>query len=304
MVAYLISDEGNISVVLKGKQYFVNATDDVHDRIMDALREGKTEDEIFDILDRVTAVQNYVEDSDVKVIDGVVTYQGEEVHNTLTERILKFMRNELPVQPLINFLKKLMDNPSYSARKELFDFLSHKSLPITEDGDFLAYKAVGHDYMDKWKGQLDNSVGHTVSMTRFHVDDDRNHGCSAGLHAGTLDYVQGYGNFREDENGDRDPHSDRCIIVKINPTNVVSVPLDCECQKLRTCSYTVIKDYEGEMEYQLYSDDGEEWEEWEEDWDMEDYMDDEDFSSTPVAPESFIIDTSNLDSFKDNWMDN
>ena len=106
MVAYLISDEGNISVVLKGKQYFVNSTDDVHAKVMDALREEKTEDEIFDVLDRVTAVQNYIEDSDVKVIDGIVTYQGEEVHNTLTERILKFMRNELPVQPLINFLKK------------------------------------------------------------------------------------------------------------------------------------------------------------------------------------------------------
>tara|TARA_R110000824_G_scaffold128568_5_gene289597 strand:- start:4587 stop:5495 length:909 start_codon:yes stop_codon:yes gene_type:complete len=302
MVAYLISDEGNISVVLKGKQYFVNSTDDVHAGVMDALREEKTEDEIFNVLDRVTAVQNYVDDTDVKIIDGVVTYQGEEVHNTLTERILKFMRNDLPVQPLVNFLKKLMGNPSYSARQQLFDFLSHKSLPVTEDGDFLAYKAVRHDYKDKWKGSLDNSVGHTVSMTRFHVDDDRNNGCSAGLHAGTLDYVQGYGSFREDEEGNPDESSDRCIIVKIDPTNVVSVPLDCECQKLRTCSYTVLKDYEGEMEYHLYSDDGDEWED--EDWDIDDYMDYEDFSSTPVAPENFVVDTSSLDSFKDNWMDN
>ena len=69
MVAYLISDEGNISVVLKGKQYFVNSTDDVHAKVMDALREEKTEDEIFEVLDRVTAVQNYIEDSDVIVID-------------------------------------------------------------------------------------------------------------------------------------------------------------------------------------------------------------------------------------------
>ena len=130
MVAYLISDEGNISVVLKGKQYFVNSTDDVHAKVMDALREEKTEDEIFDVLDRVTAVQNYVEDSDVKVIDGIVTYQGEEVHNTLTERILKFMRNELPVQPLINFLKKLMENPSYSARQELLISCLTKAFPL------------------------------------------------------------------------------------------------------------------------------------------------------------------------------
>ena len=30
MTAYLISDEGNISIVLKGKQYFVNSTDEAH----------------------------------------------------------------------------------------------------------------------------------------------------------------------------------------------------------------------------------------------------------------------------------
>jgi len=289
MVAYLISDEGNISVVLKGKQYFVNSTDDVHEKIMDALREGKTEDEIFDILDRVTAVQNYVEDSDVKVIDGVVTYQGEEVHNTLTERILKFMRNELPVQPLINFLKKLMENPSFSARQELFDFLSHKSLPVTEDGDFLAYKAVRHDYKDKWRGVLDNSVGHTVTMKRFGVDDDRNHGCSAGLHAGTLDYVQSYGAFYEDEEGNPDPNCDKCIIVKISPTDVVSVPLDCECQKLRTCEYTVLKDYEGEMEYHLYMDDGDEWDD-----DYDDYDDSHD-DDEDITEGWFHIDTGGLD---------
>jgi len=287
MVAYLISDEGNISVVLKGKQYFVNSTDDVHAKVMDALREGKTEDEIFDVLDRVTAVQNYIEDSDVKVIDGIVTYQGEEVHNTLTERILKFMRNELPVQPLINFLKKLMANPSYSARQELFDFLSHKSLPITEDGDFLAYKAVNNDYRDKWKGSFDNSVGHTVSMKRFGVDDDRNHGCSAGLHAGTLEYVQNYGSFYEDEEGNPSPSSDKCIIVKINPTNVVSVPLDCECQKLRTCEYTVLKDYEGEMEYHLYMDDGDVWD------DDDDYLDGSDVEQMPQG--WFHIDTGGID---------
>jgi hypothetical protein len=295
MVAYLISDEGNISLVLKGKQYFVNSTDDVHEKIMDALREGKSEDEIFNVLDRVTAVQNYLEDSEVKVVDGVVSYQGEEVHNTLTERILKFMRYELPVQPLINFLKKLMENPSFSARQELFDFLSHRSLPITEDGDFLAYKAVSHDYKDKWRGVLDNSVGSTVTMKRFGVDDDRNHGCSAGLHAGTLDYVQSYGCFREDEEGNHDPHSDKCIIVKINPTNVVSVPLCSDFQKLRTCEYTVLKDYEGEMEYHLYMDDGDEWDD-----DLDDDWDDDQESPIDLSQYGNI----DGDNFKDNWMNN
>ena len=225
MAAYLISDEGNISIVLKGKQYFVSSTDGDHPLVMEALKSDKTEDEILLIIDKEARVQDYLEDSDVKIKDGCVIYQEEEVHNALTEKIIGFMRLGLPVQPLINFLKNMMRNPSFASRKELFDFLSHKSLPITEDGCFLAYKAVGNNFMDKWSGTVDNSIGETPTMARFGVDDDRNNGCSAGLHAGTLEYVQSYGRFCEDEDS-----TDQCIIVKINPEDVVSVPTDCNCQ--------------------------------------------------------------------------
>ena len=290
MVAYLISDEGNISIVLKGKQYFVNASDDFHTKVINAISEGKTEDEILDIIDRVSAIEDYLEDSEVQIIDGAVIYQGEVVHNTLTERILKFMAKGLPVQPLINFLKKLMENPSYSARMELFDFLSHKSLPITEDGDFLAYKAVSSTYMDKYKGTFNNSVGETVEMKRFGVDDDRNHGCSAGLHAGTLEYVQGYGNFYKDEEGNPLESSDKCIIVKISPSDVVSVPLDSECQKLRTCQYVVVKDYEGEMQHHLYMDNGNEWSDYGPDDDYDCYDDDEDDDTIEGLRERYDAD--------------
>jgi hypothetical protein len=307
MTAYLISDEGNISIVLKGKQYFVNSTDESHASVMDALRNNKTEDEILVILDKATQVQDYLEDSEVKIKDGCVVYHGEEVHNTLTEKILSFMRQGLPVQPLVNFLKNMMKNPSFGSRRELFDFLSHKSLPITEDGCFLAYKAVNNNFTDKYSGTIDNSVGQKPSMRRFGVDDDRNNGCSSGLHAGTLDYVQGYGSFYEDEDGQPTDNSDKCIIVKINPEDVVSVPLDCECQKLRTTAYEVVKLYEGEMEYTLATDEGYEWDE---DWELEDYMDEEDSvdkqESVKMAETkmNFQIDTSALDSFKDKWMSN
>ena len=310
MTAYLISDEGNISIVLKGKQYFVNSTDEAHASIIDAIRNNKTEDEILLILDKSTQVQDYLEDSEVQVKDGCVVYQGEEVHNTLTEKILSFMRQGLPVQPLINFLKNMMKNPSFASRRELFDFLSHKSLPVTEDGCFLAYKAVRHDFMDKWSGTVDNNIGQSPTMARFGVDDDRNHGCSSGLHAGTLEYVQGYGGFYEDEEGNPTSNSDQCVIVKINPEDVVSVPTDCSCQKLRTTSYEVIKLYEGEMIYTLATDEGYEWDEdydedHDEDWDLEDYMEEEETIELKDQPSvSFQIDTSDLDSFKDRWLNN
>ena len=269
-VPYMISGDGNITLILFGEQYFINVEDSQHTRVMGALRDNATEDELLTIVDKTTAIKDYTSESGlIEIKDGCVLYDGEEVHNSLTERILTFMGEGLPVEPLLNFMEKMMQNPSFGARRELFDFLEHKNLPLTEDGDFLAYKAVKHDYSDKWSGSYDNSIGTVAQMKRFSVDDDRNHSCSAGLHAGTLEYVQSYGCFHDS------PESDKVIIVKISPENVVSVPTDCNCQKLRTCEYTVVRDYEGVMEYNLYTDDGEEWqsEEEEDDYaDIDGYM--------------------------------
>jgi hypothetical protein len=77
------------------------------------LRAGKTEDEILEVLDKASQVADYLEDSEVQIKDGCVMYHGEAVHNTLTEKIISFMRQELPVQPLINFLKNMMIRASH-----------------------------------------------------------------------------------------------------------------------------------------------------------------------------------------------
>ena len=254
MVPHMISGDGNVALILNGKQFYIQKEDDVRERVLGMLSEGATAEDILTVIDRATPVADYLEDSDVKVVDGVLTYCGEEVHNSLTERIITFMKEGLPVQPLINFLKRLMENPSFSARNELFDFLDHRSLPITEDGHFLAYKSVNYNYKDKYSGKITNKVGETVTMARYGVDDDRGNGCGSGLHAGTLAYVQSYGSFHDEDD------SDRVVIVKIDPEHVVSVPKDCDCQKLRCCEYVVLRDYEGEMQHNLYTDEGDEWE--------------------------------------------
>ena len=263
MVPYMISGSGNITLVLNGEQFFIVKEDSAYDKVRQALVDNASADELLLLVDKAKGVADYVHSTSIKIANGCVFYEGEEVHNTLTERILTFMQEGLPVSPLVNFLEKLMQNPSYSARQELFDFLEHKSLPVTEDGDFLAYKAVSSTYMDKYTNKVSNTIGSSVEMGRFGVDDDRGHGCSSGLHAGTLEYVQSYGCFHDGDGGDK------CIIVKINPTDIVSVPTDSGCQKLRTCKYFVLRDYEGKMEYNLYTDDGDVYED-DDDWD-EDY---------------------------------
>ena len=255
MVPYMISGDGNITLVLNGEQFFIVKEDSSYDKVRQALSDNASAEELLLLVDKAKEVADYVHSTDIQIKNGCVFYDGEEVHNTLTDRILTFMKEGLPVKPLVNFLEKLMQNPSYSARQELFDFLEHKHLPVTEDGDFLAYKAVNSTYMDKYTGKVGNSIGSSVEMVRWNVDDDRGHGCASGLHAGTLEYVQSYGCFHDGDG------ADKCIIVKINPTDVVSVPTDSGCQKLRTCKYLVLRDYEGKMEYNLYTDDGDEWDE-------------------------------------------
>ena len=234
--------DGNLTLVLNNKSYQVLPDHINYKMILEALPTA-TSDELLEIVDIEKAVASF-SDGLVEIKNGQVTYEGEAVHGSISKRILEFMSKGLPFQPLVIFLKNLMENPSMQSQKELYDFLEHEHLPITEDGYFLAYKAVRSDFKDKYRGVFDNSVGQICEMTRSKVDDDRGRGCSNGLHAGALNYVAGYGSVES---------NDKIVIVKINPKDVVSVPSDCNFEKLRTCRYEVVGEYQGELLKPLYS---------------------------------------------------
>jgi hypothetical protein len=234
--------DGNLTLVLNNRTYQVLPDHINYKMILERLPTADA-DELLDIVDVQKAVAAF-SDGLVEIKNGKVLYEGEEVHGSISKRILEFMSKGLPFQPLVNFLNNLMENPSMQSQKELYDFLEHEHLPITEDGHFLAYKAVRSDFKDKYRGVFDNSVGQVVKMQRAKVDDNRARGCSDGLHAGALNYVANYGSIDS---------GDRIVIVKINPRDVVSVPSDCNCEKLRTCRYEVVGEYQGELLKPLYS---------------------------------------------------
>ena len=236
--------DGNLTVVLKNKSHQVLPDHLNYKMIMEALPTA-SEDELLGMVDVETAVASF-SDGRVTVENGVVKFDGDEVHGSISKRILEFMKNGLPFEPLVQFLHNVMENPSMQSQRELYDFLEHENLPITEDGYFLAYKAVRSDFKDKYRGVFDNSVGQVCEMVRAKVDDNREVGCSQGLHAGALSYVASYGSVDS---------GDKIVIVKINPKDVVSVPKDCDCQKLRTCRYEVVGLYEGELDRPMYSAD-------------------------------------------------
>ena len=256
--------DGNLTLILNNKAHQVLPDHINYKMILEALPTA-TNDELLELVDIETAVANFSQ-GQVEVKNGKVLFEGEEVHGSISKRILEFMSKGLPFEPLVKFLENLMNNPSMQSQTELYDFLEHENLPITEDGYFLAYKAVSKDFKDKWRGSFDNRVGQVCEMRRAKVDDNRGRGCSAGLHAGALNYVASYGSVDA---------GDHIVIVKINPEDVVSVPSDCNCEKLRTCKYEVVGEYQGELLKPLYKSEFEEDSYVDEEAELHDEYDDE-----------------------------
>jgi hypothetical protein len=220
------------------------------------------------------------------VKDRQIYFNGEVVHNTLSMRILNLMSDGFDANPMLRFLENLMLNPSVRSRNELYGFLDYGKLPITEDGCFLAYKVVDNSYYAK-RSNPDGSrnrhyVGDVVRMNREEVDPHSERTCSTGLHFCSLDYVPCYGCSG----------SDKVMIIKLNPRDVVSIPFDYKNTKGRCCEYQVVSEYKGAwnisaFDEQVYSSDGGEYEpEEEDDWE-DDFDDDEDYVAYPLYADNY-----------------
>ena len=185
-----------------------------------------------------------------------VSYDGETLPDILADKVRAIAAEGLPVKLFANFWENLNNNPSASSVRELYDFLAYKELPITEDGFFIAYKGVASNGLSvcgntKTKvlqgivddnGKIQNNVGDTIEVKRWDVDDNRDNGCSFGLHVGSMDYATTWG--------------EKTLVVKVNPADVVSVPTDCGCQKCRVSKYEVIDSYENEIKSVITDSEG------------------------------------------------
>jgi len=171
-------------------------------------------------------------EGEFRLEDGFIKYDGQNLDNVLSDYILGLIQKGVDYKPMLKFVENLQQNPSFKVVERLYQFLSHKNLPITSDGCFLAYKAVTHDFKDKRTKTKDNSVGCVVEERRNRVDDNMENECSNGLHVGSLAYVN---NFADS--------GDKMIVCKVNPADVVAVPY-ADAQKLRCCKYEVVDLYE------------------------------------------------------------
>lgn len=127
------------------------------------------------------------------------------------------------------FIKNMFDNPFIDAVEELFDYCCVHDFVITKDGCFLAYKNVDKNYNSIHASpdgtHLNHSIGSIVKEKYY--DTDRTQTCSKGLHFCSKGYLKYY-------------PGDRTVIVKVNPKDVVSIPIDYSFMKGRCREYKVI----------------------------------------------------------------
>jgi hypothetical protein len=237
-IPYVIKTNGSVTLYLKGECLTVAPDHPNYTKIVDAIKADDFSN-IDSLVNVAVAVTKYAGDR-VTITDGVVFYGTFEVHNSLADRIVKMMNEGFKFDHMVKFLENLMQNPSARAVSETYWFLENYGLPITDDGCFLAYKAVRNDYKDIYSGKYDNSVGAKPFMLRNQVDDNYDVDCSKGLHVGALDYVVQYGHFSKGQ--PRAEGGNRLLIVKVNPKDVVSVPKYAGHTKMRVCEYTVVNE--------------------------------------------------------------
>lgn len=226
MKAYPFIIQGtNITVVIDNKVHTIASSHPTFARVREAIRTGDWA-EVKKLADPRKAVINYGK-GNIKIVEDTLYWKGEVLHNALSKRILAMLQEGFEIDPMVNFMDNLMQNPSRRAVEELYGFLEKNDLPITPDGCFLAYKKVRDNYKDVHSGTFDNSVGKTCEMPRNRVDDDKDRTCSTGLHFCSHSYLAHFG-------------GERVVILKINPRDVVSIPSDYNNAKGRTCRYEVI----------------------------------------------------------------
>lgn len=250
----------SIVVTIGGFPSVVPRNNSLVKEILEAVKVND-ETKVKELVDRALAIKT-VTNGIVEIKDGTVYYKDQPLSNAVVPKMLEMFDMGIDLKPWFNFVEKLMANPSFSSREQLYRFIEANNVAITEEGDLLLYKWVQDNYMDTHSGTISNRVGAVVEMERSSVDDDPNRTCSSGLHVCS----QGYTKF-----------GTRLMLIKVSPTDVVSVPVDYNNSKMRTCKYEVFAEV-NPMEYETrdwarepvygYSSDNYEYDDfWDDSWD-------------------------------------
>lgn len=168
----------------------------------------------------------------ISVKNGELIMGGQVMRTGISNQIIKTIMAGGRPDGLIEFQRKAINHPDPRMIGELCAFVESNGLPVTREGDILAYKSVRKDYMDHYSGTVCYKVGMTPMMDRKAVNNNPEETCSSGLHACAARYFKGslFG-------GDR---NSRVVLVMIRPKDVVSIPTDYSGAKMRCERMTVL----------------------------------------------------------------
>ena len=226
-VNWIITDF-NIVVNYQGQTHIIPRQDQLADDLIAALKD-KNYDDIPNLVSAAKRVEDFGE-GHFTVEDGIVYIDGMKCPEVLGRKIVQFANQELPYEPLVKFAANLLQNPSFRAVNELFQFLEENDCPLTEDGLIICYKKVNADFTDLHTGTIDNSVGNVVEMPRNEVDENSEVLCSNGLHSASWEYAHNFYSSKSDA---------VMLELEINPADVVSIPKSYD-GKMRVCKYKVL----------------------------------------------------------------
>lgn len=195
-----------------------------YEHILDVLENERDED-LAPFLQPIKLIQNQITGyPDLRLKGDTLRYKDKPVPSYVASKILELYKLGKPIDRLYKFLTNLDENPSNRVREQLYRFLERGQLPITENGTFLAYKKINADYTDCHTSTIKQEFNKPVTMDRNLVDDDPDISCSHGLHVCSFAYLRTF-------------DGERIITTEVNPRDVVCVPYDYVCAKMRVCKY-------------------------------------------------------------------
>lgn len=187
--------------------------------------------DVIAMIDMGETISSYTE-GHLTVCGDSVTFNGFVLDSRINERIVAACRGERGnLMNIMRMFSKLLQHNDRRIIEELYSFIEHNDIEIDSEGDLIAWKVITRDWKDCHTKTIDNSIGATPEMPRTMVNDNKHDLCSAGLHVCARSYIS---SFRSG--------SDRLVKVKLDPTDVVSVPTDYKGAKLRACKYTVMEE--------------------------------------------------------------
>lgn len=218
----------SITLILDGKSVSLNSDDANFVLVSEAARRGD-EESVLDLLDHNRLVKRWSNNKFWVNEEGTIADGDGPLPGVLHERVMAMIRENQKPTALFNFWSRLKGNPSNRSVTQLWDFLQHSSIPLTDSGYFLAYKSVRPDFKDHHSNKWENHPGKVLSMPRNQISDDPRTPCHEGFHVGALSYAQGFGGV-----------DSKLVICKVDPADVVCVPYDESARKMRVCKYEVV----------------------------------------------------------------